>query len=568
MKSKFFAWSILLYCASVRGQLPSAPTEPPEPLRGSLVIGGGGALPESVAQAFVKLAGGDSGRIVLIPTASETADKDDPKTVLAAWAKRTKATLHVLHTRDRAKANEPEFARPLHEATGVWLGGGDQTKLAVAYRGTLIDKELHELLKRGGVIGGTSAGAAVMSQLMIASGPIVPKLGAGFGFLPGVVVDQHFLKRNRVNRLIDVLSKHPGWAGLGIDEKSAVVVQGRSLTVVGESYALICQAAGHDRPASCQVLQPGERADLVAVCRNALARTQPQFPAAKPPAPNVKQGTLVIGGGGALPDDVYHRFLAAAGGPGTRIAFIPTALDKPTGPDPGEFKRLQKLGAKNVFIFHATSRAEADDPAFVAQLKDAGGIWFTGGRQWRFVDAYQGTKTEAAMHAVLARGGAIGGTSAGASIQADYMVRGDPLGNTVMMAEGYERGLGFIQGVAIDQHFTQRKRQPDMELVMSRFPQLLGIGLDEGTAIVVRGSIAEVVGKSKVAVYDTSRPRTTGVIEHEVLTPGNRYGHGSKPGNNHVCVWSVGALWPSRPISSSQRVINPMVAERNHDYTD
>lgn len=514
---------LLCSVAQVRGQLPLAPTQPPEPLRGSLVMVGGGAMPDAVAQAFLKLAGGDAGRIVLIPTASESADKDNAKSSLDAWDKRTKATLQVLHTTDRDKANDADFVRPLREATGVWLGGGEQTRLAAAYRGTLVEKEMHEVLKRGGVIGGTSAGAAVMSKLMIAGGAVIPKLDEGFGFLPGVIVDQHFLKRNRVNRLINVLSKHPGWAGLGIDEKTAVIVQGRSLSIVGESYAVLCHAARQDRPASCQVLQPGEKADFIAVCRNALARTQPAFPAAQPPTPNVKNGTLVIAGGGALPDDVYQRFLSAAGGAEARIAFIPTALDKPTAPEPGEFKKLQKLGAKNVFILHAKSRAEANDSAFVAQLKDAGGIWFTGGRQWRFVDAYAGTNTEVAMHAVLARGGAIGGTSAGASIQADYMVRGDPLGNTVMMAEGYERGLGFLQGVAIDQHFTQRKRQPDLELVMSRFSQLLGIGLDEGTAIVVRGSVAEVVGKNRVTIYDATRPPRTGAFDPEILTVGSRY---------------------------------------------
>lgn len=521
MKSFPLAWlTVVLCCAPAPAQLPLAPTQPPEPLRGSLVIVGGGAMPDSVTQAFLKSAGGDQGRLVLIPTASDAAGNDDNKTLIAAWAKRTKAALHVLHTRDRNQANDPDFVKPLREATGVWLGGGDQTKLADAYRGTLVEKELHALLARGAVIGGTSAGAAVMSKLMIANGPIIAQLGEGFGLLPGIVVDQHFLKRNRVNRLIDLLDKHPGWAGLGIDEQTAVIVQGRTMTVVGDSCAMVCLAAGKDRPASVQVLQPGAKADLIAVCRGALARTQSAFPKAQPPIPEVKDGTLVIGGGGALPDEVYRRFLSAAGGPDARIAFIPTALDDPTKGETGEIKRLQKLGAKNAFVFHAKSKSQADDPAFASPLKDVGGIWFTGGRQWRFVDAYQGTQTEAAMHALLSRGGAIGGTSAGASIQADYMVRGDPLGNTVMMAEGYERGLGFIQGVAIDQHFTQRKRQPDLELVMTRYPQLLGIGLDEGTSIIVRGSVAEVVGKNRVTFYDRAQSSAAAPM---VLTAGSRY---------------------------------------------
>ena len=133
---------------------------------------------------------------------------------------------------------------------------------------------------------------------------------------------------------------------------------------------------------------------------------------------------------------------------------------------------------------------------FKAALTDAGGVWFGGGRQWRFMDAYEGTQAPALFRQVLARGGVIGGSSAGASIQAEYMVRGNPLGNTDMMAWGYERGLGFLRGVAIDQHFTQRGRHKDLEGVIARHPQLLGIGIDETTAILVQSHIAEVLGKN------------------------------------------------------------------------
>ena len=130
----------------------------------------------------------------------------------------------------------------------------------------------------------------------------------------------------------------------------------------------------------------------------------------------------------------------------------------------------------------------ADDPKFSESLLKAGGVWFSGGRQWRFVDAYAGTLTEKRFHEVLARGGAIGGSSAGASIQSEYMPRGHPLGNTVMAAEGYERGFGFLPGCAVDQHFFARKRTADMTGLMKKYPQYLGIGIDEGTAIVVTGS--------------------------------------------------------------------------------
>jgi len=150
---------------------------------------------------------------------------------------------------------------------------------------------------------------------------------------------------------------------------------------------------------------------------------------------------------------------------------------------------------------HARTRAEANSPEIVAKLRECGGVWFGGGRQWRFVDAYEGTACYDEFHAVLARGGAIGGSSAGATIQGEYLVRGSPIVNTIMMCEGYERGFGFLPGAAIDQHFTQRGRLPDMQNVMKTHPQLFGLGIDEGTAIVVRGSEFEVLGQANVSVF-------------------------------------------------------------------
>jgi cyanophycinase len=124
---------------------------------------------------------------------------------------------------------------------------------------------------------------------------------------------------------------------------------------------------------------------------------------------------------------------------------------------------------------------------------------------------------------VLRRGGVIGGSSAGATIQGDYLCRGSPLNNTEMSCEGYERGLGFLPGVAIDQHFSQRKRFADMTDLMKTFPQLLGIGLDEATAIVVKGHEAEVMGKGKAHFFDAGRKVEAGQPDYEAAAVGERY---------------------------------------------
>ena len=117
----------------------------------------------------------------------------------------------------------------------------------------------------------------------------------------------------------------------------------------------------------------------------------------------------------------------------------------------------------------------------------------------------------------------IGGTSAGATIQGEYLVRGNPMGNEDMMAEGYERGFGFLPGVAIDQHFSQRARFGDMTGLKKAFPQLIGLGIDEATALIVRGTTMEVVGQSQVAVFDRQPNDPETEPEYEVVKAGQKY---------------------------------------------
>ena len=131
------------------------------------------------------------------------------------------------------------------------------------------------------------------------------------------------------------------------------------------------------------------------------------------------------------------------------------------------------------------------------------------------------TRTQKELAALLDRGGVVGGTSAGATIQGSFMVRGDTKGNTLMVGDHVE-GFGFLRGVTIDQHVLKRNRQFDLVEVIRARPELLGIGIDENTAIVVRGDSFEVVGDSYVLVYDHTRRLDSGG-EFYFLAPGDRY---------------------------------------------
>ena len=153
-------------------------------------------MTDDMCKAFFDLAGKEKAKIVVIPTASADADdaKPRPSTFLKQWQELKPLSVELLHTRDAKKANDPdvrEAARRKRPASGS-PAAISRASLA-AYRGTLVEKELQKLHARGAVIGGTSAGAAIMSDLMITGGTDTAKTADGLGFLPGFVVDQHFV---------------------------------------------------------------------------------------------------------------------------------------------------------------------------------------------------------------------------------------------------------------------------------------------------------------------------------------------------------------------------------------
>lgn len=234
-------------------------------------------------------------------------------------------------------------------------------------------------------------------------------------------------------------------------------------------------------------------------------------------------GSLVLVGGGKLKSpDILHRFVTLAGGPNAPIVIIPTAAEEDYyGPYSPYLEELVAVGASQFTVLHTRIRDEADSDLFVKPLEAAQGVWFPGGRHWRLADSYLHTRTHHALARVLERGGVIGGTSAGATILGDFLVRGDTQGNELMMGD-HQEGFGFLRNVAIDQHVLRRNRQFDLIEVIERYPHLLGIGLDEDTAIVVRGDHFEVIGNSYVSIVDGER-----MIEPEgrfyLLAPGDKF---------------------------------------------
>jgi cyanophycinase len=215
-----------------------------------------------------------------------------------------------------------------------------------------------------------------------------------------------------------------------------------------------------------------------------------------------EKGHLVIVGGNLQSQSIYERIISLAGGPNASIVVVPTA-----GGDPSYDQNFttavafRKYGATNVTVLHTYDPAIADTDAFIAPLLSAKGIFFGGGRQWRLVDAYTGTKTEAAFQGVLNRGGVISGSSAGASILGSFLARGDTSNNTIVIGD-HTVGFGYLKNSAIDQHVLVRNRHFDMTEIIDARPELLGLAIDEDTALVVHQNEMEVIGSTYALIHD------------------------------------------------------------------
>jgi cyanophycinase len=233
-------------------------------------------------------------------------------------------------------------------------------------------------------------------------------------------------------------------------------------------------------------------------------------------------GALVIVGGAMRDRAIVDRFLDLAGGADVPIVMIPTAggADEYDQYWRGQ-RQFKEAGATDLVVLHTYDRDVANTEEFVRPIKNARGVWFGGGRQWRLADAYLGTRVHEELWALLERGGVIGGSSAGATIQGSYLARGDTETNTIMMGDHIE-GMAFIKDVAIDQHLLKRNRQFDLIEIVEAFPNMLGIGLDENTAIVVQGDRFDVIGQSYVAIFDHNKTIDSGGLFY-FLAPGDSF---------------------------------------------
>jgi cyanophycinase len=214
------------------------------PDKGTLMIVGGNMQDPALYKRFIDLAGGPDAPIVVVPTAGDDDTYDQYWTGLRRWKENGARNITVLHTRDRKVADTEAFVKPIQAARGVFFEGGRQWKIMDAYLHTLTHKELAAVLQRGGVIGGSSAGATALGSYLVRGDTkgneiMIGDHLEGFGFLRNSGIDQHVLRRNRQFDMLEVMDKNPNLFGIGLDEDTAIVVQGDRFDVIGQSYVLI-----------------------------------------------------------------------------------------------------------------------------------------------------------------------------------------------------------------------------------------------------------------------------------------------------------------------------------------
>ena len=229
---------VLSLCWSMPGRAQPAT---PAPKGHLLIIGGNGTSADIVGRAL-SAGGGAAGRVVIFPQASELAETGAD--AVKMWTDAGFGQAVVADPKDPAAA-----IRMVRDATFIWFPGGDQTRLMKAVENTGIPEEIRARYAEGALIGGTSAGAAVMSRVMITGEADLQSITAGktetapgLGLFPRAIVDQHFLKRQRVNRLISAVLDHPDLVGIGIDETTAIFVTGGAFEVLGKNTVVVIDA--------------------------------------------------------------------------------------------------------------------------------------------------------------------------------------------------------------------------------------------------------------------------------------------------------------------------------------
>jgi len=242
---------------------------------------------------------------------------------------------------------------------------------------------------------------------------------------------------------------------------------------------------------------------IASMCCHSFAQTSPITIKKSTTRHGPEKGSLIIIGGGGSTPKIWAKFTELAGGKDKAHIIVITAASG----DSAEFSTatmkavMKATGVKDVTIVHTGDLEVANSDAFVNLINRATGVFFDGGRQWRPADSYLNTRAHQAFFDLLDRGGVIAGSSAGASIQGSFLWRGDTEGPQILVGD-HTQGLGFLKNSVLDQHVMTRNRIFDLTDFVKQAPEMIGIGLEQATAVLVQRDTMTVIGKAYAMIYD------------------------------------------------------------------
>ncbi|MEM7307993.1 MAG: Type 1 glutamine amidotransferase-like domain-containing protein [Planctomycetota bacterium] len=478
-----------------------------ELIRGRMLLAGEGELSSAARTAFVDLAGGGSARIVVLSDAKAGKDAVD----WVATGARGQAWLRVRRANDLADADS---LADLLVADGIWIDALPEKLLGEP----LLRSVLVNALERGAAVGARGAMARALTGVPGVDTDrlcLAPRIELVFGVSDVGNTGPHHT----------AAKKSPGRIALALADGAAVALFAEryvdclgpdsvGFAIYREGGALVDEQVypGDGDRELGDPLDP--RLDLVAWIRRARGAERPVYPPRTPGAPVIGNGTLLVQGGGGVSDGTWERYIELAGGTDARFVCIPSSdeMDDDAAPRSYSARKLTERGCANVRIAHAASRTTANhDGRLLAAIDAANAVWIDGGRTFRFMDRFGETRAAEAIARVLERGGVVGGSSAGCQVVGDFLVRGNPRSNSEVAFEGYTQGLGLLQGVVIDAHFIERGRHGQLRQLVDDHSQLLGLGVDANSALLVRGSVGEVLGGGGgVVVYDAREGQELG----------------------------------------------------------
>jgi len=534
---------------------------------GSVMLhGGGGGVQEYVRQEFLRLAGGKNARVLLLPSDEE---QRRPGEKLAAYEERlgrrgvygrwqelcrgNGAHFQFLHWDCPEDPDHSRFFSVLEEASGIWIPAEDQEWVIRRFAGdplkpTRFQLALRNLMARGGVVGASGGGMASLAETVIAGniadadgGWTRARLAFGLGLFRDTLLDQNFdVWSGRVERLTDALrngpqldrvARKPGvhrrTIGLGVDRHTVAILSGNTIRAIGERHVHVFVQSNGGRTLAWYRLAAGDRPLLLTTASApdrvvlSAARTDGGGnPFGAPPG----MGTVVLHGGGSTVE-MYDLFPRLAGKAHPTLLHCPSASEsyhrmsnqELMASDLAEVWKTDVVGSLR--FINADKPGRAEQPEFCGLLDTADALWIMGGDQKNltalYVNPLQPTLFQKKVRNIVARGGAVGGSSAGCAALSDVMIVG------TIASDGHgparaklSRGLGVLANVVAEQHFDARQGRIERFAELLRNKQelgnvspgcdpgrMVGLAVEESTALIVRGSRLSVAGKNKAHIF-------------------------------------------------------------------